>query len=294
MPKALSVLNFLKINRIGAFLHINPIDNSEVIILPHKNEIAEGRRFKFGANWAKFLTGLGPDQIEDATSSLTKMLRVIDLSGKSFLDAGCGSGLFSLAARRLGAKVHSFDYDPESVACTRELKNLYFPEDQDWIIEEGSVLDLKYLNGLGKFDIVYSWGVLHHTGNMALALSNISSLASQKLFIAIYNDQGWVSKYWKTVKAIYNKNSFGRGLIIVLNIPYLFCFRLMVRRLSGRSLERGMSLWYDMFDWLGGYPFEVARPEEIVDFYFKEGFTCIKLITCRGRMGCNEFVFIKN
>lgn len=262
--------------------------------MSHKNEIAEGRRFKFGANWAKFLIGLGPDQIEDATSSLTKMLRVIDLSGKSFLDAGCGSGLFSLAARRLGAKVHSFDYDPESVACTRELKNLYFPEDQDWIIEEGSVLDLKYLNGLGKFDIVYSWGVLHHTGNMALALSNISSLVSQKLFIAIYNDQGWISKYWKTVKEIYNKNSFGRGLIIILNIPYLFCFRLMARRLSGRSLERGMSLWYDMIDWLGGYPFEVAKPEEIVDFYFKEGFTCIKLTTCRGRMGCNEFVFIKN
>ena len=94
------------------------------------------------------------------------MLSVNALEGKSFLDIGSGSGLFSLAARRLGARVHSFDYDPQSVACTRELKRRFYSDDAEWVIEEGSALDTAYLSGLGQFDVVYSWGVLHHTGDM--------------------------------------------------------------------------------------------------------------------------------
>ena len=53
--------------------------------------------------------------------------------------------------------MHSFDYDPQSVACTQELKRRYFAEDEQWIIEEGSVLDRNYLSRLGRFDVVYSW-----------------------------------------------------------------------------------------------------------------------------------------
>ena len=98
------------------------------------------------------------DRIRLAEESLKRMLQVENLQGKAFLDIGSGSGLFSLSARRLGARVHSFDYDPESVACTAELKRRYFPEDSDWVIEEGSVLDTDYLSRLDQFDVVYSWG----------------------------------------------------------------------------------------------------------------------------------------
>ena len=127
-------------------------------------------RFEFGDNWANFLSVLNEDRIEDAVKSLKTFLQVEDLQGKRFLDIGSGSGLFSLAARCLGASVTSFDYDPQSVACTEELKRRYFPDDGDWSIEQGSALDNAYLNSLGIFDVVYSWGVLHHTGAMWLGI----------------------------------------------------------------------------------------------------------------------------
>src|SRR5918996_1381028 len=104
-------------------------------------EIARGERFEFGQNWSQFLASLDDDRIQQAEKSLKEMLEVESLAGKSFLDIGSGSGLFSLAARRLGARVHSFDFDPKSVACTRQLKKNYFRDDQSWKIEEASVLD---------------------------------------------------------------------------------------------------------------------------------------------------------
>lgn len=58
--------------------------------------------------------------------------------------------------------------------------------------------------------------------------------------------------------------------------------------------NRGMSAWRDIVDWAGGYPFEVAKPEEVFDFFQAKGFSLKKLKTCAGGLGCNEFVFVKN
>lgn len=267
----------------------------------HASEVRAGARFRFGANWQRFLTALNDQRIEEAKQSLQRMLGVQSLAGHTFLDVGSGSGLFSLAACALGAKVHSFDYDPQSVACTAELKRRYFPA-ADWVVESGSVLDQNYLRGLGQFDVVYSWGVLHHTGQMWQAFANVTPLVKRGglLFIAIYNRQPYLSGYWTVVKQLYNRAPSPLQSLADIGFFAFFAVQLFVadllrgkspaRRYSGTGL-RGMTLYYDIVDWIGGWPFEVAAPEEVFRYFNGRGLVLHELVTCGGRHGCNEFVF---
>jgi 2-polyprenyl-6-hydroxyphenyl methylase/3-demethylubiquinone-9 3-methyltransferase len=271
----------------------------------HSQEVSAGDRFAFGKNWTSFLAVLDDRRISEAQTSLKAMLGVADLAGKSFLDAGSGSGLFSLAARRLGARVTSFDYDPQSVACTRELKRRYFDGDSDWTVQEASVLDLDYLTSLGQFDVVYSWGVLHHTGAMWTALRHVETKVAEQglLFIAIYNDQGPTSKRWLAVKKLYNRLPTWLGLLFAVLVYFPFEFKMFLgQTLRGRpaayfsaianyKAKRGMSWSHDKIDWIGGLPFEVAKPEVIFEFYTARGYQLIKLATCGGGLGCNQYVF---
>lgn len=261
----------------------------------HAAEIARRDRFEFGANWQRFLGVVDAARIADATTSLKRMLDVDGLQGKRFLDAGSGSGLFSLAAHQLGAEVVSFDYDPQSVACTREMRKRFGDSGRDWRIEEGSVLDRAYLASLGRFDVVYSWGVLHHTGRMWSALENVSELVAPggALFIALYNDQGSVSRYWHSVKRVYVRRPALRAPMIAVHTIYPF-FPAFVRRWfrSGGKPGRGMSFTHDLIDWLGGLPFEVATPEAVLAFVRQRGYRDTKVVRTTG-LGCNEFVFTR-
>ncbi|MEY3788051.1 MAG: hypothetical protein RLZ75_2258 [Pseudomonadota bacterium] len=270
----------------------------------HAIEIEQGERFEFGENWVRFLAVLNDDRIEEAKKSLKEMLNVESLTGKTFLDAGSGSGLFSLAARMLGATVYSFDYDPQSVACTKELKQRYFAEDSDWVVAQGSVLDKDYLSSLGQYDVVYSWGVLHHTGAMWEALDNVTPLVASggQLFIAIYNNQGGATRRWVILKKLYNKYPLIRTPLAIYTLIRQWTLTFIRDSLHGNPLaswknykmSRGMSAWHDIVDWIGGYPFEVAKPEEIFNFYRDKGFYLQQLKTCAGGLGCNQFVFSKN
>jgi glycosyltransferase involved in cell wall biosynthesis/2-polyprenyl-3-methyl-5-hydroxy-6-metoxy-1,4-benzoquinol methylase len=261
-------------------------------------------RFEFGKNWSRFLESVDDVRIREAEQSLKDMLGVKTLQDKSFLDIGSGSGLFSLAARGLGARVHSFDYDPQSVACAAELKRRYFPNDGKWTITEGSVLDEEHMLSLGRFDVVYSWGVLHHTGAMRQAMENVCLAVASggQLYIAIYNDQGWRTIYWTTIKRLYHAvPRVGRSALVGMVFLSWWTPKILRDSLTGRPLrtwknyikQRGMSPWWDAVDWVGGYPFEVAKPEEIFHFYRDRGFTMTNLKTCGGKLGNNHFVFEK-
>jgi len=271
----------------------------------HAAEIARGARFEFGRNWAAFLSVLDESRIVAAERALQQMLRTERLDGRRFLDIGSGSGLSSLAARRLGARVHSFDFDPQSVACTAELRRRYFPSDPGWTVERGSALDATYLRSLGQFDVVYSWGVLHHTGRMWEALEHaaIPVAPDGTLFIAIYNDTGTQSRRWRAIKRLYNElpRSARVPFAVAVTLPReMRAFAGALARLRPRDYVRGwteyrrlrgMNRWHDILDWVGGYPYEFATPDEIFEFYRERGFTLINL-KCGGvGLGCNEFVF---
>jgi 2-polyprenyl-3-methyl-5-hydroxy-6-metoxy-1,4-benzoquinol methylase len=271
-----------------------------------QSEAPQAKRFAFGENWSEFVELLTPSRIAEAEKSLREMLDTKDLRGKRFLDVGSGSGLFSLAAMRLdAARVFSFDFDSASVRTTTAVRDRYFPDTDRWHIERGDVLDTGYMSQLGEFDVVYAWGVLHHTGDMATALERTAERVAPggQLFIAIYDDQGSRSDAWRRVKRTYNRLPSPLRPLFVAIAMAPFELRAALRAalaLSPRQYletwtryetQRGMHKWLDMVDWVGGYPFEVAKPEEIFRFHYRRGFLLTQLVTRRG--GCNEYVFTR-
>jgi len=262
-------------------------------------------RFAFGRNWKKFVGGLEESQIAQATSSMQEWFDVEDLKGKSFLDIGCGSGLFSLVAHRLGASVHSFDFDADSVAATMAVQRTFAPTADNWTVEQGSVLDPAYLQTLGRFDYVYCWGVLHHTGDLWHALGAVPSLMQPggKLMLSLYNDGGRSSRMWIRIKRAYVRHPRLRPFLI----PPVFVrfwgpnvLRDGVRRHDPlwtwrnyglREGARGMSAWTDFLDWIGGYPFQPSTPGDVFTLLHDQGLTLLRMHTITTGLGCNEYLF---
>ena len=267
-------------------------------------EVTGGKRFEFGKNWNSFCKALDEDRISIAQQYLSEMLGKSRLEGCSFLDVGCGSGLNSLVAHRLGAKVFSFDFDEFSVSCTRELKRRFADNTESWEVVQGSILDKTFLNKLQKHGIVYCWGVLHHTGEMWRALDNCIDLCSEDglLYIAVYNDQGAKSRIWWLIKWIYNtlpallRQPFAYlgfmfvQMMVLLKYALRFNLAPVIGRLFDYKRARGMKLQTDIKDWYGGFPYEYATYEVLVNFVCAKGFKLLrgKKVTSHG---CHELVF---
>lgn len=284
---------------------------------------ASPRAFAFGKNWLAYVREfLAEENVRVAEASLLRYLPREAYDGTVFIDVGCGSGVFSLGALRLGCgRVISLDLDPRSIEATRMVRARFAPDPsfaERWEVFCGSILDVGFVERLrGSGDIVYSWGVLHHAGNMYLAIEHCAALVRPggHLILAIYN-RAPSSEFWKRVKEIYNASPApvqeGMSAVLFAGLLGQRLVRSAVRRFSGScgapvlARRRGMSLYHDVVDWLGGYPYEYAAFEEIQRFV--EGFG-LRLLDAPTRLpsrrrtlvnrfslrdtGNNEFVFYR-
>jgi SAM-dependent methyltransferase len=259
--------------------------------------------FSFGRNWQEFLEKrLTPEREQQALQSICEFLEVDNLKGRSFLDIGCGSGLFSLAAHRLGASsIFSLDVDPFSVRCCQELKRRA-GNPEHWTVQEGSILDQELVKGLPKTDLVYAWGSLHHTGNMWQAIRNAASRVEKGglFYVTIYNrvEGRRGSNFWLKVKRRYNRSS--AAVKRLMEWAFFLRYGLISALASGKNpstflqsygRERGMSYWTDVRDWLGGYPYEFASVHEMFRFCTRElGMEMVNL-NATNTTGTNDFLF---
>jgi SAM-dependent methyltransferase len=260
-------------------------------------------QFDFGQNWLDFSKrALTLDKVREARKDFHNLLSGINLEGKRFLDIGFGQGLSILLAREAGAEVYGNDINPkcrEALVRTTSVMGI----NADIPVIAGSILDKSTVQSLsnqipdnGIYDIVHSWGVLHHTGDMRRAITNAVSLVKNigYFICAIYN-RHCTSKLWLLIKWLYCKSpSYFKFLLIALMYPVIFIVKIAVTRKSPFNQIRGMDFYYNVVDWIGGYPYEYASEKELIDIITPMGFNCIKIIPAEVPTGCNEFVFIKN
>ncbi|MFZ3069228.1 MAG: class I SAM-dependent methyltransferase [Microgenomates group bacterium] len=274
--------------------------------LLYENSYKDKDHFSFGENWQEYLNKVSPKKIIQAENSMLDLISKSQLKNKSFIDIGCGSGLFSFAAYRFGvAKLLSVDIDKYSIKCVNRLKQ---QEDNpiNWLVKHGSILNQKFVNSLGKFDIVYSWGVLHHTGDMYQAFNNIIKICKKNsyLILAIYNKNRGLSALfsgssdlWLKIKKTYNSSGwFGKKIIEYLYyIWFVFGYILTLRNpflYIKNYNNRGMFFTTDIKDWLGGYPYEYASVDELINYFSNKGFFVKKIISS-DNLGCHQILFFK-
>lgn len=270
----------------------------------------DGNGYDFGSNWRSFIDHhLTDESRQEALQSLPAFLQRDSLEGLTFIDVGCGSGLFSWAALKLGAKrIVSFDVNPNSVACCEQLR-ADEGEPEHWTVLDASILDEEAVRALGEFDVVYSWGVLHHTGRMWDAIENAAALVKPGglMWIAIYNRADGIGLYsdgrvgsscfWEQEKIFYNRlpkvgqRAMDYAAASGMIAAYLLSGRNPVQEIRQHNQNRGMSWLVDIRDWLGGWPYEYASVEEIFSFVQKRlGYTLENVISTNSLRN-NEYLF---
>ena len=258
--------------------------------------------FRFGDNWQSYARTIAEDNIHYAVAGLRELL-VDGCAGETFLDIGCGSGIHSLAASILGAKVSAVDIDPASVETTRSV--LTSRGFSAVVPRQISVFDLDPVT-FGQFDTVYSWGVLHHTGDMWRAVAKAAELVRPggRLVLALY-DKTLFCNFWRWEKAWYSKASESsqrraRGVYVTLfRLKCMLTGRSFAKSVAGYDSGRGMDYYHDLHDWMGGYPYQSARPSQVQEFLHALGFRQTIFIPSGVRIGifgsgCSQYTFVRD
>ena len=258
-------------------------------------------QFDFGKNWSEFSKhALSAERVEQARRDFQVLMQDIPLAGKTFLDIGFGQGLSLLSAASMGASVIGCDINPKCAEVVKGNKH-YYPELNDVsipvvigsILNESTVSELRRKAGNDKaFDVVHSWGVLHHTGDMRKALSNAATLVKPGGYfvVALYN-RHWSSPAWLAIKWTYCKSpNWLQRLTVYAIYPVIWLAKLLVTGKNPKQKERGMDFFFDVVDWVGGYPYEYGSRQEVIDLIEPLGFTCDRFSSAIVPTGCNEFV----
>jgi len=252
-------------------------------------------RFDFGRNWADYSRRLlDEERLAEAARSLEMLLGLTTLAGRRFLDIGCGTGLFTLAAARLGAtEAVGVDVDPGCVAVARRNLRRFAPGARGVRFVTASVLDAAALERLGRFDVVYAWGSLHHTGRLYEALDRAAGCVAPEglLAVAVYN-RHFTTPAWCAVKRFYQVLwPGGRQVMAGVFAVILFVAKALVTRRNPLRKRRGMSFWVDVVDWVGGYPYEAASRDEVESRLRARGFVPERFVPAPVPTGCNEYLF---
>jgi 2-polyprenyl-6-hydroxyphenyl methylase/3-demethylubiquinone-9 3-methyltransferase len=255
--------------------------------------------FSFGENWQKFIAGIDDNALRCAEESFVDFTKLSRLNDYEFLDIGCGSGMSSLVALRLGARrVVGVDVDPSSVAASMAMRDRFGYSPDRWQIHSGSVLDAQFLQGLGRFSYVYSWGVLHHTGAMWPAIENVvqNNIQPGGMFhLALYHAH-WMAPTWLKVKRLCNASPhilfplLKYGYLAALFSRMALRFESPIRYVRNYKANRGMSFFRDIDDWMGGLPYEFCSPEEVTNFMSGHGGKRLQLKEVNS-CGCDEYLF---
>jgi len=256
-------------------------------------------QFDFGQNWEAFSkNALTADKVAQAKKDFVDLFDGISLKDKNFLDIGFGQGLSSLIAQELGAKVYSVDINAKCTEALRETQTFFPNQQRSPNLNIGSILNPDLLNRLAQteFDVVYSWGVLHHTGDMEQSIQNAASLVKDggHLVMALYNKH-WTSQPWLWIKWLYSQSpSFMKRILIYSLYPVIWVAKFFATKQNPIKMDRGMDFFYNVVDWVGGYPYEYASKEEVIQKMKAKGFSCLRFCPAQVPTGCNEFIFQKN